>query len=1042
MAIKVGGITVIDDSRNFQCAPTICATTCVSSPVVCTTTICATNFYGDGGNLTGTGGVTGSIIYSASDPGSGYLPADGSVYPISSYPTLGACLCNKYNLDVVTNDENLLTCMPLHQWQKYCVDGSRGQTDYSSGLKMYTAMTRVGCNGINFHGMTSCGGFCWSDDGGGGCQRTTWSAFSSECGPIFEQPGQNSTSFYVNYCNTCSFNLNNYHQMCSRLINCCGCFYVGFVGLRYNVNPGDPRPCGFNYYCFNPSLQCCQTPSPILFKCIDVGENQIVNCCYNTFFTVGTPINTGSAKFILQSAVCYCGNPICCYVKFITCNSSVNIDSTCNASSDVYNKAAFGYGSVLLAGNCCNTLLSLDGTNGCPTITPCCYTHSNCAFTAISYSPEGNVYVGVRNNNIVYSNDGITWTTVCCCTCLTCAPCTVQVIGGTPAGNVIVFSKCSGNPTMFVTCDGCTFTRHESGTWGTCQCYLDFRCIPNSSNTYYNGYVVLCSFNNGCIDFANVYHPRFNVACSGTCTGIPENYNYVYETDKWIGWRSCGGEVACWHDNRTWCCIGCLPVSSSYSQQNSCFPWYYLQGAKKFASMHTCNNTGLNITFVCYTGQNNYTCSAGCYWPVAANLKYICSSNIVTASYSSPITFTCVDTYIKDIGTNCTCWGANCLGYSRPIGLAIDADGKNMAVIKSQHLCGGGDCVCSTGMTVMASWPFFTTSGQGNTRGIPFSNNCGVTWHFCKLVSAYNDCTSPCSWPGGTCYSAYQDHAQFKTSVVWCQGGGIYNYGNRFFSYECRLITIAGDDGPPGIVNTNGYVEGCWTSLGQPVLEGVCVSCGYTNNINCTVASCNAPHYPNSYVIRNANGKPVCVDTVHGMSDERFCDSLQRCMTSPWRCCHYNRWAGWVYDYKSKTHFNLAQYVDYCIMDCRQAVSYLPKFTAMVIGATSTQVSEHAIRVKSSKYVSAGSFDFNNCVNALHYNYFTNTGFSLVSGAVRDAVINADCMYRFQSIGYNCYGQIMTAAGPVFCAGFDTATCFQTPNIPSPDGITTTYIKT
>ncbi len=70
----------------------ICITTgCIQAPSVCGT------HYGSGANITGVPGtvVTGQVVFmpGTTTTPSGYLPADGSLYPVSSYTTLGACLC-------------------------------------------------------------------------------------------------------------------------------------------------------------------------------------------------------------------------------------------------------------------------------------------------------------------------------------------------------------------------------------------------------------------------------------------------------------------------------------------------------------------------------------------------------------------------------------------------------------------------------------------------------------------------------------------------------------------------------------------------------------------------------------------------------------------------------------------------------------------------------------------------------------------------------------------------------------------------------------
>ena len=82
MAIKVAGTTVIDDSRNACNLGNVCATV----------------YYGCGANLTGISGKsTGEVVYfpGLSTAPSGYVAADGSILSKATYCGLYTCLCGK-----------------------------------------------------------------------------------------------------------------------------------------------------------------------------------------------------------------------------------------------------------------------------------------------------------------------------------------------------------------------------------------------------------------------------------------------------------------------------------------------------------------------------------------------------------------------------------------------------------------------------------------------------------------------------------------------------------------------------------------------------------------------------------------------------------------------------------------------------------------------------------------------------------------------------------------------------------------------------------
>ena len=80
-------------------------------------------------------------------------------------------------------------------------------------------------------------------------------------------------------------------------------------------------------------------------------------------------------------------------------------------------------------------LLALTGSSGAALVAPassvvtagadlsnciyCSNVAANCNFQAVDYNPTGNVFVGLTTDfNLRYSNDGINWTTSCCCTCI------------------------------------------------------------------------------------------------------------------------------------------------------------------------------------------------------------------------------------------------------------------------------------------------------------------------------------------------------------------------------------------------------------------------------------------------------------------------------------------------------------------------------------------------------------------------------------------------------------------------------------------------
>jgi len=678
MAIKVGGTTVVDDSRN------ICSVITVNA-----TTVCATTLKGEGANITGISGTVpvGAMLLSTSQP-CNYLKADGTIYSKTSQSCLYSVIGDRLDLVSATiapkRPVNIMGYEPIEMcdWgTSVCL------AEYNNTVAHYNkwncccqaAAYLCTCDNIpyNINLFYKCGNAC--------------SVYAMTCNTTFNSPYSLGSGNYRMVCKP-GYGSSPY---CNQIFvygnrdNGSGALFADF-GIWYSADN-----------CLRIQIQCC--------RCDNFGTYERNNALShlrggylqskpNNPFWIYLNCNCGQTTTPCRFWMAIASNTNLAYSGVTLGLSECVVGDISSGSSDNYsvanvlcNLVSFGYDTLLLGGGCCCQMI-VKFYSGNTTPCYCCTVATQtCQFTTHGYNGNSCVFVGLRCNNLIYSPDGITWTTACCCTCLSF---TGFGFLTTKDNKTILYGDfnrphgTAGNVNILYSCNGCNW-QLLTKCIGRSRSAGPMYEIPNS-NIIAN-HNILVDNNFTCINL--VYPFEDNNICkdpsycgAGRCTA------YVYGLQCYISLprstRTCNGcrmSIYGSANGDGWCFIGELPDSSNGDsfilQQYTC---------KILGAAHSFNS---NVTLFC------------------ANLG------------TTPLSFTCVDTRIRPC--------SQFLNNAGPIQIFSNKVGTSVGFAIACSCCCCGQ---------YAPAPSFNNLSNAL---IQYTKNFGTT--ICCITAVHNNCRNNCS---------------------------------------------------------------------------------------------------------------------------------------------------------------------------------------------------------------------------------------------------------------------------------------------------------
>jgi hypothetical protein len=677
MAIKVGGTTVVDDSRN------ICSVATVNA-----TTVCATTLKGEGANITGIAGTVpvGGILLSTTQP-CNYVKADGAIYVKTSQPCLSSVIGDRVDFQSATIQPKRPVNINGYIYTEMCQWGTSTAGDSNYANRVAAHYTKWNCCNETATYLCTCDNIPYRIYLGYKCGNAC-SVYSTTC---------NST-FNSQY----SLGSGNYRMNCSPGYGFAPvCNKVFVFGSRDNGGSATFHDYGMwdsSTCCLSVPLQCC--------RCDNIGTYERNNAYGHLR---GGYLQSKPNNPFWVHLYCNCGQNTtpCRYWMAIASNTSLAWsgvtlglnECVVGDASDNYavgnvlcNLVSFGYDTLLLGGQgYCQSIVKFFSGNTTPCY--CCTVITDtCRFDAHGYNGNSCVFVGLRCNNLVYSPDGITWTTACCCTCLSF---TGSKFLTTKDNKTILYGDfnrsygTAGNVNILYSCNGCNW-QLLTKCIGRSATVGPMHEIPGSN--LIGNHNILVDNNFSCI---NLVHP-WEMGSSGCCTycGHGRCVAYVYGLQCYISLpcssTTCGGGTAISSiygsaNGDGWCYIGEVPRSG--------------QGDTYKIQQYQCKIIGVSHYFV------------------NSNVALLCA-NLGT----TPLSFTCVDTKIKP----CEHFRFN----GGPIQIFSNKTGSSV----------GFAIACNCDCCVYRLQPLYRTLANSL---IHYTKDFGTT--ICCITNQYNNCVWQCS---------------------------------------------------------------------------------------------------------------------------------------------------------------------------------------------------------------------------------------------------------------------------------------------------------